>query len=318
MRGSAVFPFPADFNFESSAVPETVTSFPLNDVTLLAPVTPSKIVCVGRNYREHAAELGSKAVVYINSDSNGRGTLRAGGSHSLEKFVNEVSRDVPDAGGKRSVWEAARAHLLDRANEETKKELASRADLRIEALGSGSDYTPFLQHLGIASLNIAFGGEDQYSGVYHSIYDSFDHYTRFVDPGFDYGIALMQTTGRAVLRSASADVLPFEFLGFSDAVEKYAKEITRLLDNMREETKRRNSLIANRTLEAVSDPAQPYFAPNLQDQVPYLNFAPLQNAVSRLQKAARDARLDDKTAMQLERLLTSVVAEAERRRSHSS
>ncbi|HKX26728.1 MAG TPA: transferrin receptor-like dimerization domain-containing protein, partial [Blastocatellia bacterium] len=153
------------------------------------------------------------------------------------------------------------------------------------------------------------------NGVYHSIYDSYDHFTRFVDPNFDYGITLAQTTGRAVLRSASADTLPFEFLGFADAVDKYSKEVIKLLDDLREETRRENRLINDHALEAVSDPAQTYIAPKPKEPVPYLNFAPLQNAVAHLQESARNyqgARTVSRPAppeleailMKAERLLT--------------
>ena len=83
----------------------------------------------------------------------------------------------------------------------------NRAQLRIDALGSGSDYTPFLQHAGIASLNIGFGGEDE-AGIYHSVYDSFHHFTQFQDRDFVYGRALAQTVGTAVIRLADAERLP--------------------------------------------------------------------------------------------------------------
>ncbi len=235
----------------------------------------------------HAEQLKKHAALYINTDMYGRGFLSMGGSHTLEKFINEVARDVSDPKKKITVADRLRASLIVRGSPEEQREARDRDDLRIEALGSGSDYTPFLQHLGIASLNIGFAGEEDYNGVYHSVYDSFDHFTRFVDPNFDYGVALMQTTGRAVLRSANAEVLPFEFLGFADAVGKYLAEVTRLLDNTREETKRGNRLINERLLEAVSDPMKPYVAPRPKEPVPYLNFAPLQNALIRLQESAR-------------------------------
>jgi hypothetical protein len=165
----------------------------------------------------HAEELRSKAAVYINTDGNGRGFLGVGGSHTLERFVNEVARDVIDPQTKVSVAERARARRVLDSRADDRKELRDRADLRISALGSGSDFTPFLQHLGIASLNLGYGGEDD-GGEYHSIYDSFDLYTRFKDPTFEYGIALAQTVGRAELRLAEADVLPFEFTAFADTL----------------------------------------------------------------------------------------------------
>jgi N-acetylated-alpha-linked acidic dipeptidase len=169
----------------------------------------------------HQAELRNKAVVYINSDSNGRGFLSVGGSHTLEKYTNELARDVPDPQTKVSVWQRLRASQMVNGSANERREARERADVRIYALGSGSDYTPFLQHLGIASLNIGFGGEDG-GGSYHSIYDSFDHYTRFGDPNFDYGVALAKVAGRATLRFANADVLPFEFMNFADTVSNYA------------------------------------------------------------------------------------------------
>ncbi|MBA2339655.1 MAG: M28 family peptidase, partial [Pyrinomonadaceae bacterium] len=235
----------------------------------------------------HAAELQRNAVVYINSDSNGRGFLGMGGSHTLEKFINEVARDVVDPQKKISVSDRARALRVANSSGEDRREARDRADLRIEALGSGSDWTPFLQHLGIASLNIGYGGEDG-GGSYHSIYDSFDHYTRFVDPNFDYGIALAQTGGRIVLRLADADILPFAFANFSDSVERYAREVMQLTDRMREETAERNRQSNDRTLEIVSDPTQTFVPPRAQSPVPYLNFAPMQNSLTRLQTSARE------------------------------
>ncbi|HEX8638941.1 MAG TPA: M28 family peptidase, partial [Pyrinomonadaceae bacterium] len=142
----------------------------------------------------HAAELRNKAAVYINTDSNGRGFLGIGGSHTLEKFINETARDIPDPQTKMTVWERTRAQQIVNGSANSRRETMERADLRIAALGSGSDYTPFLQHLGIASLNIGFGGEDG-GGSYHSVYDSFDHFTRFGDPNFDYGVALAEVCG---------------------------------------------------------------------------------------------------------------------------
>src|SRR5688500_2171209 len=171
----------------------------------------------------HAAELKNKAAVYINTDSNGRGFLGIGGSHTLEKFINEVGRDISDPQTKMTVWERTRARQIVGGSANARNEIMNRSDLRISALGSGSDYTPFLQHLGIASLNIGFGGEDG-GGSYHSIYDSFDHYTRFGDPNFDYGIALARVCGHATLRLANSDVLPFEFTNFADTVSIYVRE----------------------------------------------------------------------------------------------
>ena len=234
----------------------------------------------------HADELKQKAAVYINTDGNGRGFLGVGGSHTLEKFINEVARSVPDPETKMNVWERMRAQQMVNGSAAEKKEARERADLRIDALGSGSDFTPFLQHLGIASMNLGFGGEDG-GGSYHSIYDSFDHYTRFGDPTFEYGIALAKVCGHAVLRLADADTLPFEFTDFADTVNMYAGEVMKLADTMRDETRSMNEVITNGMLASVQDPTKTFIMPKPKDPVPFLNFAPLQNAVARLTESAR-------------------------------
>ena len=242
----------------------------------------------------HADLLKKNAAVYINSDTNSRGFLGIEGSHTLEKFMNEVARDVTDPEKKVSVLERDRAVRIVRGNADDRREARERADLRIGALGSGSDYTPFLQHLGIASLNLGYGGEGR-GGSYHSIYDSFTHFTRFIDPNFDYGLALSQTAGRTVLRLANADVLPLYFNNLSDTIERYVREITKLADDMREETRQKNQEISNHTLEMVADPTQPFVAPKIEEPVPFLDFAPLQNSLTRLQESARryDAAMNE-------------------------
>jgi N-acetylated-alpha-linked acidic dipeptidase len=235
----------------------------------------------------HADVLNKNAVLYINSDSNARGFFGAGGSHTLEKFINEVARDVTDPQKKISVWERARAQQIINGSADERREARERADLRIDPLGSGSDYTPFLQHAGVAALDIGFGGEGSSGGVYHSIYDTFDHFTRFVDPTFDYGVALAQVGGRAVLRFANADVLPYAFTNFSDSVAQYVREVTKLADDAREETREKNRRISDKTFAAVFDPTAPYVQPTPDAPVPFMNFAPLQNALARLQESAQ-------------------------------
>lgn len=234
----------------------------------------------------HADELRQKAAVYINTDSNGRGFLGIGGSHTLEKFINEVGKDIPDPQTKLSVWERARANDIVNGSPNDRKEAMSREDQRISPLGSGSDYTPFLQHLGIASMNIGFGGEDG-GGSYHSIYDSFDHYSRFGDPGFVYGVALAKVCGHATLRLANADTLPFEFTNFAETVNGYGKEVMALAESMREETRANNRLIENGMLKAVQDPTKTFIVPKPKDEVPFLNFAPLENALAKLSESAK-------------------------------
>lgn len=235
----------------------------------------------------HAAELQAKAVAYVNSDSNARGFLGLGGSHSLEAFLNDVARDVVDPEKGVNVLERARAYQrLNGSTAEDKREARDRANLRINALGSGSDYTPFLQHLGIASVDFGYGGEDEY-GQYHTAYDSFDHFVRFVDPDFVYGVTLAQTGARIILRLAQADILPFEFTGLADNVARYADEVRELADSMRKETEEQSREIADGTYTQVFDPRHTYVLPKAKDPVPFLNFAPLQNAVAEVQKSAK-------------------------------
>ncbi|HEX7958028.1 MAG TPA: transferrin receptor-like dimerization domain-containing protein, partial [Pyrinomonadaceae bacterium] len=200
-----------------------------------------------------------------------------------------VSRDVTDPQKKISVSERARAQIILNGSAEERREARDRSDMRIGALGSGSDYTPFLQHLGVPSLNIGFGGEDG-GGSYHSVYDSFDHYTRFGDPGFDYGVALAQVAGRITLRFAEADTLPLNFDNFADTVARYVKEVTKLAEDTREEIAEKNRRIEEGTFRAVFDPTQTYVEPRPEPAAPALDFAPLQSALARLQESARNYR----------------------------
>ncbi|MGB7068656.1 MAG: M28 family peptidase [Pyrinomonadaceae bacterium] len=235
---------------------------------------------------QHADELRKKAAVYINTDSNGRGFLGIGGSHTLEKFINEVARGVRDPQTDITVWERTRANQIMDASTESRKEIIQREDLRIFPLGSGSDYTPFLQHLGIASLNIGFGGEDG-GGSYHSIYDSYDHYTRFGDPGHKYGIALAKVCGHATLRLANADTLPIEFGNAVETIGRYVGEVMRIADTMRSETEHDNRMISSGMWTAVQDPNDRLTTPKPKEPVPFLNFTPLQNALAMLQASSK-------------------------------
>jgi N-acetylated-alpha-linked acidic dipeptidase len=240
----------------------------------------------------HADELRSKGVVYINSDTNSRGFLEAAGSHTLEKLVTQVARDVPDPERNVSVLARMRAHEATRestrdGNAEMRREPHDGDLIRLDALGSGSDYTPFLQHTGVAALNIGYGGEGG-GGSYHSVYDSFDHYIRFGDPTFEYGIAQAKTTGRLVLRLANADVLPFELKTFADTMSRYLDELTKLAETTRREIDERNRLVREHAYENAADPTKPFVAPKSEPSAPFLNFAPLQNAVAHLKKSAQD------------------------------
>lgn len=233
----------------------------------------------------HREELQRKAVMYLNTDSNGRGYLGLGGSHSLERFINDVARDITDPVTGVSVWQRLEARIIADGNAATRAEARTRGDLRIEALGSGSDFTPFLQHAGIASLNMGFGGEDG-AGIYHSIYDNFEHYTRFNDTSFVYGRALAQTVGTAVLRMADARVLPYQFTGMAETYSGYVAELRTLLDRRRAEALERNRQLDEDVFRLTSNPWSPRRPPARADVAPHLSFAPLENALDQLRRAA--------------------------------
>jgi N-acetylated-alpha-linked acidic dipeptidase len=211
--------------------------------------------------------------------------LNVGGSHTLERFINEIANGIPDPETKLTIAQRWRAQKVARASLSDRKEIRARTDVRIEALGSGSDYTPFLQHLGIASLNVGYSGEEG-GGCYHSIYDSFDHYVRFGDPDFQYGVVMVRTAGHIMLRLANAEILPYEFSDFTDTIANYIKEVAKLTDDLRDATAETNRLITDRVLIAVADPSKPYVEPKTKAEVPYLNFAPLQNALASLRRSS--------------------------------
>jgi N-acetylated-alpha-linked acidic dipeptidase len=172
----------------------------------------------------HAAELRAKAVVYYNSDTNEAGWIDASGSHSLEQFVTEIARDVTDPKTGQSVLAATLAH--DRS-QRAPKDTSSDTTFTLDALGSGSDYTAFLDHVGVAAVNVSYGGA-AHSGIYHSIYDSYTFYERFLDTGYVYGVTEAQTMATAVLRMADAPVLPFEFQAPARTYRKYADQLVKL------------------------------------------------------------------------------------------
>jgi N-acetylated-alpha-linked acidic dipeptidase len=243
----------------------------------------------------HAKELQAKAVMYINSDTNGRGFLQAEGSHSLQHLVNQVADGVTDPEARVSVAERLRARMLiEGSHEGAKPEAKANAeiaaaggDLPIGALGSGSDYSAFLQHLGIASLDLGFSGEDDNNGIYHSRYDSFDHYLRFGDPGFVYGVTLAKVAGHIVLRSADANVLPMRFGDFSGTLDRYVGELHQLVDNTRKATTEQHQLLDRHAFTLASDPTRPLLPPERDSDVPALDLTPLDHAAKKLDASAQ-------------------------------
>jgi N-acetylated-alpha-linked acidic dipeptidase len=235
---------------------------------------------------DHLAELKQKAVVYINSDGNGRGFLSAAGSHALESMIDGIAKDVIDPQTKVSVFDRLKAReVVSAGSDKAKKESMAKKSMSISALGSGSDYSGFLQHAGIPSLNIAFGGENP-GGEYHTAYDSYDFYSRFGDPEFNYGRALSQTIGRAVLRMADANTLPFEFKNLHKTISSYVAEMIGMTDQMRESTAVYNQVISGNNYQLAADPAKPEKLPIRKTEVPYIDFSALQNSLVNLELSA--------------------------------
>ena len=246
----------------------------------------------------HDKELQQKAVVYINSDDTGRGFINTGGSQALEGFMDDITKTVIDPQTKVTVLERKRAkELVDARSLQSKKEILATNGLKLSALGSGSDFSPFLQHLGIPTLDIEYAGENE-GGEYHSIYDSYDNYIRFKDPGFIYGVTLAQTTGRATLRMADADLLPFDFRTLHNTIEKYTKEVQELINNIRENTEMDNQLIKANDYALASDPTKNEKSPDIKAEVPQLDFSTLVNSLDSLKKSADKLSTNWATALQ--------------------
>ncbi|MEP6755484.1 MAG: transferrin receptor-like dimerization domain-containing protein, partial [Chthonomonadales bacterium] len=233
----------------------------------------------------HAEELSTKAVAYINSDGSGRGFLGVAGSHTLEQMIDEIARDVIDPETGLTVYKRGQLSKLVAGTTAANKTLLDEDHFHIEALGSGSDYSPFLQHLGIASLNMGYGGEGG-GGSYHSIYDSFDHFTRFQDPTFGYGVVQAKTTGRATLRIANADIVPVKFKPFADTVSKYVTELIELEKKVREDSENRNHLLRIGAFKAALDPTLTVIEPSLLSVPPTFDLAPIKSAAEALLKSA--------------------------------
>jgi N-acetylated-alpha-linked acidic dipeptidase len=245
----------------------------------------------------HADELKHKAVVYINSDGNGRGILNAGGSHDLQHLVNQVAAAVPDPETGVSVGARMRAKMrLDalkpgatpQAIADGKTAADPDKDFPLDALGSGSDFSPFLQHLGLPVLDLGFGGEGQAGGVYHSAYDTFEHHSRFVDPGFVYDALLAKTVGRLVMRIADAPGPLQRATDQAAVIGTYLDEVKELANTKRQAADTQSAALRDQIFKLADDPTQSSAPPTPLERVPYIDFAPLENALDRLKRCAQD------------------------------
>ncbi|HXQ10427.1 MAG TPA: transferrin receptor-like dimerization domain-containing protein [Caulobacteraceae bacterium] len=243
---------------------------------------------------EHADELKAKAALYVNSDTNTRGILRVEASYSTQRLVDQVAADVRDPETGASVRDRAIAALevagLDPDASAEAKRLAAEAaagpDLPIGPMGSGSDYTPFVQHLGIASINLEYAGEGEQQGVYHSQYDTFEHFSRFGDPGMVYGVVLAKTAGRLILRTADADVVPLQMRDLAVDVAGDVDDVQRSMIAMRERSALTDRLLDANAFALAADPTRASAAPPRDDAVPAIDFGPLDAAVANLRSSA--------------------------------
>ena len=247
---------------------------------------------------DHQEELRKKAVFYLNTDGNTRGFIGAAGSHTLEPFFNEIANEVIDPQTGVSIKERKYAASIVTSDKSARAKLIGNKNIKLGALGAGSDWSGFLQYLGIASMNLGFGGEGQ-GGQYHSIYDSYDHFVRFHDPGFKYGVALSKTAGRAIMRMANADVLPFDVNSFYKTVNDYVGELKTLLDNTRSETEQENKMIVDKLYDLAKDPTKTYEAPKKKEAVPFLNFSDLENSMMQLKSKAEEFQKEYGSATEL-------------------
>ena len=235
---------------------------------------------------DHAQELKQKTVAYLNSDGNSRGFIGIGGSHALEGFFNEIAADVIDPQTGVSVRDRRYARMMATADRNARAKMMGNKYMKIEALGAGSDYSPFFQHLGIPSANIGFGGEGS-GGEYHSIYDSYDHFVKFKDPGFQYGVALAKAAGRSMLRLANADVLPFDYNILTTTISGYLNDVKSLIETMRSEVEMENKLIEENVFKLAADPKLTRALPNKQVAVPFLEFGSIENALHQLSQSTQ-------------------------------
>jgi N-acetylated-alpha-linked acidic dipeptidase len=234
----------------------------------------------------HLEELQKHAVAYINSDTNERGFLNAGGTQDLQTFISAVARDVVDPETQMSVFQ--RAHLAAIAaakSADERSEIRKRSDLAVDALGDGSDFTAFQDFAGISTLDLGFSDEND-GDQYHSIYDDFYWYTHFVDTDFVYGRALSQTAGTAIMRMADADWIPVDYAPQALVIENYEAELEKLLKDKQDEFAERNLELSEGVFKATNDPRRPTLPPPVETIPPFMNFAPMKNAIESLKRSA--------------------------------
>jgi N-acetylated-alpha-linked acidic dipeptidase len=234
---------------------------------------------------DHQKELREKAVLYVNSDMTMRGFISAAGSHTLEPFFNEVAASVTDPQTGVSIKERVYARKIAGQPVAESSKNFDDTHIKLGALGAGSDWSGFLQHVGVTTLNLEFQGEGE-GGEYHSIYDTYDHFTKFQDPGLEYVVALAKTAGRVMMRMANAEVLPVDYKSLAETVNAYEDEIKTLLDNMRTVTDVQNKMVKNNLYNLADDPREKLLPVKMKDSVPHLDFGEFEAALESLKASA--------------------------------
>ena len=245
----------------------------------------------------HRQQLLEHADIYMNTDGLGRGSVTGTGSASLAAFISSIAGDVSDPDSKVSTLQRARIEARDTIYDVPSSLAggvpahAPRYDFQndrliLEAPGYSSDHQAFVSNLGIPTLNMSFADPVMPEGQYHTSYDDFAYYSRFVDPGFLYGRAAAQLNGIAVLRLASAEVLPFRFDATAEAVTGEVDSVKRLYRTLVERAQRANQSLDDNAYIILRHPWRPIVPPQRQS-LPALDFGPLESAAAAVDAAAR-------------------------------
>jgi N-acetylated-alpha-linked acidic dipeptidase len=196
---------------------------------------------------EFGDELKGNLVVYLNRESYTAGPFNSSGVHSLQPLVSEIARLAPMPGDTQTVYRS----WLRRRGEPGHVHMDGRTDVRLGALGSGSDYTVFVDHLGVPSLGFGFSSGN---GIYHSRYDTHFFFTTYGDPEFAHGERLAELVALFMLRMANADILQFDYAATAETIDRYLDELREELEqhNLRQEIDLRPVRLANRRLGAAA------------------------------------------------------------------
>jgi N-acetylated-alpha-linked acidic dipeptidase len=246
----------------------------------------------------HRQQLLDHAVVYMNTDSAGKGSLTGTGSAGFATFISQVAAGVADPDSNISALQRARVAARDSIYElpssvgvgvpaRARQYDFANDRLILDQPGYSSDHQAFVSNLGIATLNMAFSDDAIAGGEYHTSYDDFDYYTRFVDPGFKYGKAAAQLNGVAIMRLSTINVLPLRFDATAAAVSSEVEGVKHLYTTMVERARRMNQSLDDNAFAVLRDPARPIKPPR-RESPPALDFGPLDAASAAVNASARN------------------------------